>query len=599
MVGHHAAGSMEWCPHPADLPSRRTLVVVMSFAHRGVVLVTAVLAATLGSMSTPMVAAPLRAELPPSSQRVYFVTESVGLGATAALPAAFPPDWQVTVDGTPALFVEQLESKHVRQRVATTPDVFGDAAVVAGGHNFPFWDPARFDRSVDSIIAALHEAGAEHVFWVTLREVKPEFISASAWREAQPFYWYFPTVNQHLEAALARNPHLTLIGWAAIADRPGITYDAIHLNTAGAALYSDLVATTVMDTLNRPAAGSVQIVQVGDQGSPAAHPAAVAVNLTVTSPRSTGYLTAYPCSQGRPQVSNANFVRDQVVASAAIVPIGADGTICVFGQESAHVIVDISGAFPTGAGFVPLTPTRLADTRVGNGAVHAPGQPLVVPVLNRSGVPPDAQAVVMTVTATEPVAGGFATVTACGTPPTGTSNVNFDPGATVPNLVIVAPGDSGAVCVTSNVSTHLIVDVFGSFAPAAGVGLVEPLRIVDTRLDASSTPGASGVVIMPIAGAAGVPADATGVMLNLTAVGPDGAGFLTAYPCNAGRPTASNLNVRAEVTRANFVLVAPDDDGKICVFTSTRTDVVVDLLGWVGDSFVGTVPTRVLDTRLS
>ena len=69
------------------------------------------------------------------------------------MPAAFPADWQVTVDGTPALFVEQLESKHVRTEMAATSRVFGDYAIVAGGYNYPFWDPARFDRSVDSIDA--------------------------------------------------------------------------------------------------------------------------------------------------------------------------------------------------------------------------------------------------------------------------------------------------------------------------------------------------------------------------------------------------------------------------------------------------------------
>ena len=186
------------------------------------------------------------------------------------------------------------------------------------------------------------------------------------------------------------------------------------------------------------------------------------------------------------------------------------------------------------------------------------GAPLAVPVLGRSGVPVDADAVVVTVTATEPVAGGFATVTACGAAPTGTSNVNFDAGATVPNLVVVAPSADGSICVTSNVDTHLIVDVFGAFANGADVGLVEPQRLVDTRETPATAPDAGGVVVLPIAGTAGVPADATGVMLNLTAAGPQGAGFLTAYPCSSGPPTASNLNVRVGVNRANFVIVAPD-----------------------------------------
>ncbi|MGZ4763856.1 MAG: hypothetical protein ACXV7I_15585, partial [Ilumatobacteraceae bacterium] len=161
-----------------------------------------------------------RVHAAPPEHRVYMVTDSVGLGAKNALPAAFPPDWQVTLDGTPALFVEQLESKHVRTRMATDPGVFGDYAIVAGGYNYPFWDPARFDRSIDSMISALEQAGVKYIFWVTLREVKPQYITAGAWTQVQPYYWYFPTVNEHLRAAVTRHPDLSLIDWAAIADRP-------------------------------------------------------------------------------------------------------------------------------------------------------------------------------------------------------------------------------------------------------------------------------------------------------------------------------------------------------------------------------------------
>lgn len=574
------------------------MVVVTGRRLLGVVraAVLASLAAGLVAVVSPWSGPAPAAGAAPRERRVYFVTDSVGLGARTALPTAFGADWDVTVDGTPALFVEQLESKHVRQRMATTPEVFGDAAVIAGGYNYPYWDPPRFDRSVDSIIAALREAGVSHIFWVTLRDVKPQYITAGAWREVQPYYWYFPQVNARLEAALARHPDLTLVDWAAVADQPGLTYDAIHLNPTGAALYSQLVAATVNDTLGRPARGAEHAVAVAGVGGVPADAAAVAVNLTVVAPRSSGFLTAAPCDGDRPTVSNANFVRDQVVASAAVVPVGADGTICVFGNESTHVVVDVSGSFPSGAGFVALRPDRLVDTR-DLGSRQLGGVPLTVPVLGHSGVPADADAVVVTVTATEPVAGGFASVAACGTAPTGTSNVNFDSGATVPNLVVVAPGAGGAICVTSNVDTHLIVDVFGAFSSGADVGLVEPQRLVDTRETPGSAPGAGGVVRLPIAGTAGVPADANGVMLNLTAAGPHGAGFLTVYPCSAGRPTASNLNVRAGVNRANFVIVAPDEAGEVCVYSSVPTDVIVDLLGWVGDSFVGTVPARVLDTR--
>ena len=212
--------------------------------------VTAMVAgkATAGCLALLMVSATLdpaaaaAAEVP-ADHRVYMVADSVGLGSAGAIQRALP-EYQVTLDGTPALFVEQLESKFVRTRMATSPSVFGDVAVVAAGYNYPYWDPGRFDRSIDSMIATLEATGAKHIIWVTLREVKPEYVTASAWRGAQPYYWYFPTVNAHLRAAVARHPNLSLADWAAVADRPGLTYDAIHLNPVGAALYSETIADT-------------------------------------------------------------------------------------------------------------------------------------------------------------------------------------------------------------------------------------------------------------------------------------------------------------------------------------------------------------------
>lgn len=535
--------------------------------------------------------------LPPPAKRVYVVAESVGLGAKAVLPLAFGSDWLVTVDGTPALFVEQLESQHVRARMATTPSVFGDVAVVAGGHNYPYWDPARFDRSIDSMMAALREAGVKHILWVTLREVKPEYISAGAWNQVQPYYWYFPTVNDHLERALQRHPDLTLVDWAAIADRPGITYDAIHLNSTGAALYSGIIAETARNVLSRPATGATTVVPVS--GVAGAGAAAVAVNLTAVGPRAAGYLTAFPCTSHPPLVSNANYVRDQIVAAAAIVPVGADGRICVFDSQSAHVVVDVGGSFPTGAGFVPVTPSRLLDTRERVPAGRpAGGETLVVPVRGRAGVSADAAAVAVSVTATEPAAAGFVTVTPCGQPASGTSNLNFAAGATAANLALVAPGSDGSICVTSNVATHVVVDVFGAFTPAASLGLVAPARLVDTRLEPVRRPGpGGGTVSLQVRGRTDVADDATGVILNLTAVDATDDGFLTAYPCSTGLPTASNLNVVRGETRANFVLVRPDANGDVCVFSSIGTDVVVDLLGWTGSVFAGITPTRAVDTR--
>jgi hypothetical protein len=58
-------------------------------------------------------------------------------------------------------------------------------------------------------------------------------------------------------------------------------------------------------------------------------------------------------------------------------------------------------------------------------------------VTGRGGVPADAAAVVLNVTVNEPEQAGFVTAYPCGTPRPNASNLNYVPGQTIPNNVIV------------------------------------------------------------------------------------------------------------------------------------------------------------------
>ena len=138
-----------------------------------------------------------------------------------------------------------------------------------------------------------------------------------------------------------------------------------------------------------------------------------------------------------------------------------------------------------------------------------------------------------------------------------------------------------------------VVGTNGRYNPVA------PVRIADTRTGHGAV-AAGGVLQVPVAGVAGVPAGATGVVVNLTAASAQQAGYLTAYPCGAAAPTASNLNVTAGETRANQAAVALDSTKAICVFSSTTTDVIVDLAGWygaTGSAYQPLTPARVFDSR--
>jgi hypothetical protein len=117
--------------------------------------------------------------------------------------------------------------------------------------------------------------------------------------------------------------------------------------------------------------------------------------------------------------------------------------------------------------FQPLVPARLLDTRSGLGAGVAGrvggGSVFELSVGGRGGVPVDASAAVLNVTVTEPVGAGFVTVFPCGEVMPTASSVNFVAGETVANAVVATLGVAGAVCVFTNVASHLVVDVNGAF----------------------------------------------------------------------------------------------------------------------------------------
>ena len=104
-----------------------------------------------------------------------------------------------------------------------------------------------------------------------------------------------------------------------------------------------------------------------------------------------------------------------------------------------------------------------------------------------------------------------------------------------------------------------------------------------------------------------VPSDATAVVLNVTAVAPSTSGYLTVYPAGSSRPLTSNLNYAAGEVVPNLVEVGTGSGGDISIYSQAKTDVVVDLEGYVAPAANGGVgaglynplssPARLCDTR--
>jgi hypothetical protein len=276
--------------------------------------------------------------------------------------------------------------------------------------------------------------------------------------------------------------------------------------------------------------------------------------------------------------------------------LSARGEVCFYASVDTDLIADINGWFSHGSGFTPLHPQRVVDTRPGEpaGAVVVAKQryggptTLTVGFASHMGVPTSGiGAVALNVTAVDPVGAGFVTLFPCGDRPLA-SNLNFLAGETVPNLVIAPVSGTGAVCVFSSVDTHLVIDVVGWFAAGSDfVGLV-PQRLIDTR---PSEPhgsahaikqryGRANVLAIKVAGAGGIPENhLRAVSLNVTAVDPAGAGFVTVYPCGTP-PLVSHLNFVAGAIQPNLVIAPVSPAGEVCIFASVDTHLLADVNGW-------------------
>lgn len=74
----------------------------------------------------------------------------------------------------------------------------------------------------------------------------------------------------------------------------------------------------------------------------------------------------------------------------------------------------------------------------------------------------------------------------------------------------------------------------------------------------------------------------SGVILNVTAVEPTDAGYLTLYPAGASVPDVSNVNFTPGDVVANHAVVAVDTDGSLRVFNRNgRVDVILDVFGYL------------------
>jgi uncharacterized repeat protein (TIGR03803 family) len=288
-----------------------------------------------------------------------------------------------------------------------------------------------------------------------------------------------------------------------------------------------------------------------------------------------------------------------------------DGTIYAFNP----------GIPPTPVQFVPLTPCRVVDTRNPSGPL---GGPAIIGGTARSfplptgdcSIPDTAKVYSLNVTVVPHGRLGYLTIWPTGQGQPQVSTMNSD-GRTKANAAIVPAGTGGAVSVYVSDTTDVLLDINGYFTSTTPAVTYEfyplpPCRLVDTRNPNGHLGGPylQGAVerdfpLLESPCLNGLP-QVQAYSLNFTVLpNPSGQhlGYLTVWPAGGEQPAVSTLNNLTATNVANAAIVPAPPDGRIAVYPSQSTDLLVDINGYfaapgaLGLQLYPTTPCRVLDTR--
>jgi hypothetical protein len=312
---------------------------------------------------------------------------------------------------------------------------------------------------------------------------------------------------------------------------------------------------------------------------------AAALSIVATNTWGPGFVTAWPSGSTRPTVSSLNYVAGSTVSNSAVVQLGGGGAIDVYTHAPADVVVDVTGVFvdasgPATAGrYVPATPVRLLDTRT-----TAQRGSSELRIALPAGVPADATALAVSVTAVDAASAGFLTVYPAGTTRPFVSVVNTDQQNRTRASLALVPVTSDGFVVYRHMPTDVVIDFWGWFtgatAEASTAGLFvpqAPVRAWDSRMSHDPV-HAGGTVEKSLA-----PPGSSAIIANVTVAEPVGAGFASIFAAGTARPFVSSVNYRWTHPVGALTLTRVSTRG-VGVHSSAGVHVIVDVAG----SFTGT-----------
>lgn len=288
-----------------------------------------------------------------------------------------------------------------------------------------------------------------------------------------------------------------------------VTVDVVgyYRSSPGAGGYVGVTQTRVLDTRYtgvKIAAGTTLDRKLrGVAAIPdSAAVTAVALNMSTFSQEAPGWVTVFPRGQALPNTSSMNFVAGRIQTQLVLATLSADGWASFYAAAATDMVLDVVGYYIEGSGarFVPLTPTRIVDTRYGEPgwgigpitAALAPNTNTAIKLTGMGGVPETGVGTVV-INAVADTSGstiGQLSFWASGdVQPTGTVSLTYYPNEDTANLVMAKVGSDGKAVITNYAgTTALILDVVGYFGTESGpttTTTVAPTTTTSTTLPAT------------------------------------------------------------------------------------------------------------------
>jgi hypothetical protein len=341
----------------------------------------------------------------------------------------------------------------------------------------------------------------------------------------------------------------------------------------------------------------------GQAGVPSSGVSSVQVSVTVLTPAATGLVKLAPDGTTDVHIAALTYTGGGgSISASSIVALPADGKIGVLATTSVSMLVHVQGYYTAGngspapGGYVPVSPARLVDTRYGTGlpqAKLATGSTTTIPVGGLAGVPSDASAVFVMLTAiTNGAAGYFSPYPTGATRPANVSLNYLATSSTIAGAAVdLGTGGQFNLWIgTVGSSIDVIVDVVGYYTATPGAGAAftpASARVYDSRIAPEVALPANGSRTVPVGGVAGVPAASTGIgafalSAQIVHAGSN-AGYLGMGPGDQSSSAVSAVYFSAGTNvRSDLVIVPAGDTGAVTLTNSSAdsVNVILDVEGW-------------------